>query len=102
MRNMAKAGKIRSFLDARVQEANSKLKAEGLDQGSERERELLQGLAKRRFGAETADWLAACRAKIREHDRMMAIGSWLVDCAIGAERLDRVEGRVCRPHNHVQ
>ena len=118
MRSMAKAGKIRSFLDARVQEANSKLKAEGLEkgleqglekglekgleqgreqgleQGLERERELLQGQAKRRFGAETADRLAACLAEIREHDRMMAIGSWLVDCASGAELLDRVEGRV--------
>jgi len=93
-RSMAKAGKIRTFLDARVQEANSKLKAEGLDKGPERERELLQGLAKRRFGGETADWLAASLAKIREHDRMMAIGSWLVDCANGAELLDRVEGRV--------
>ena len=122
MRSMAKAGKIRSFLDARVQEANSKLKAEGLEKGLEkgleqgleqglekgleqgleqglekgleRERELLQGQAKRRFGAETADRLAACLAEIREHDRMMAIGSWLVDCASGAELLDRVEGRV--------
>ena len=118
MRSMAKAGKIRSFLDARVQEANSKLKAEGLEQGLEkglekgreegleqgreeglekgleRERELLQGLAKQRFGAETADRLAACLAEIREHDRMMAIGSWLVNCASGPELLDRVEGRV--------
>ena len=94
MRSMAMAGKIRSFLDARVQEANSKLKAEGLEQGLERERELPQGLAKRRFGAETADRLAACLAEIREHDRMLAIGGWLVDCASGAELLDRVEGRV--------
>ena len=99
---MAKAVKIRRFLDARVQEANSKLKAEGLEkglekgleQGLERERELLQGQAKRRFGAETADRLAACLAEIREHDRMMAVGDWLVDCASGAELLDRVEGRV--------
>jgi len=94
MRSMAKAGKIRSFLDARVQEANSKLKAEGREEGRERERELLQRQAKRRFGAETADRLAACLAEIREHDRMMAVGDWLVDCASGAELLDRVEGRV--------
>ena len=95
---MAKAGKIRSFLDARVQEANSKLKAEGfkqgLEEGLERERELLQRQAKQRFGAETADRLAACLAEIREHDRMLAVADWLVDCASGAELLDRVEGRV--------
>ena len=106
MRSMTKAGKVRSFLDARVQEDNSKLKAEGFSQGFEqgfkegleesleRERELLQGIAKRQFGAETADRLAACLAEIREHDRMLAIVDWLVDCASGAELLDRVEGRV--------
>lgn len=91
---LAKEGKIRSFLDARVQEAKSKLKAEGLEQGLEQERELLQGLAKRRFGAETADRLAACLAQVREHDRLMAIGGWLLDCTSGTELLDRVEGRV--------
>ena len=74
------------------------MKAEGLEegpeQGCERERELPQGQAKRRFGAETADRLTACLAEIREHGRMMAIGSWLMDCASGAEPLDRVEGCV--------
>ena len=98
VQRLAKEGKIRTFLDARVEEAKSKLKAEsleqGLEQGLEQERELLQGLAKRRFGAETADRLAACLAQVREHDRLMAIGGWLLDCASGAELLDRVEGRV--------
>ena len=102
MRSMTKAGKVRSFLDARVQEDNSKLKAEGfsqgfkqgLEEGLERERELLQGLAEQRFGAETANRLAACLAEIREHDRMLAIVDWFVDCASGTELLDRVEGRL--------
>ena len=95
---MAKEGKIRTFLDARIQEANSKLKAEGRQEGRqegiEQERELLQLLAKRRFGAAIAERLAARLADVREHDRLMAIGGWLVDCASGTELLDRVEGRV--------
>ena len=94
----AKEGKIHSFLDARVEEAKAKLKAESLEQGIElgltRARELLQRQAKRRFGAEAADRLVAHLEETREHDRLMAIGDWLVDCASGTELLDRVEGRV--------
>ena len=114
---MAKEGKVRTFLDARIQEANSKLKAEGyqegyqegfqkgyqegleevrregLEKGLEQVRELLQLLAERRFGAATAERLAAHLAEVREYDRLMAIGGWLVDCASGAELLDRVERR---------
>ena len=106
MQQPAKEGKIHSFLDARVEEAKAKLKAESLEQGIElgieqgielgltRARELLQRQAKRRFGAETADRLVAHLEETREHDRLMAIGDWLVDCASGTELLDRVEGRV--------
>ena len=113
MQRLTKESLIRTFLDARIEEAKAKLKAESLEQGREqgleqgreqgleqgieqgitRERELLQGLAERRFGAETADRLAECLAQVREHDRLMAIGGWLVDCASGTELLDRVEGR---------
>ena len=96
-------------MDAWVQEAKAKLKAESIAQGIEqgiaqgieqgiaqgltRERELLRRQAKRRFGAETAHRLGECLAQVREHDRLMAIGGWLVDCASGTEMLDRVEGR---------
>ena len=106
MQQSAKEGKIHSFLDTRAEEAKSRLKAEGIrqgirqgieqgiEQGITRERELLQGLAQRRFGAETADRLGECLAQVREHDRLVAIGGWLVDCASGTELPDRVEGRV--------
>ena len=98
MQRLAREGKVRTCLDARIQAANAKRKAEGfeegLEEGLEQQRELLQAQAKRRFGAATADRLAARLAEVREHDRLMAIGGWLVDCASGTELLDRVEGRV--------
>ena len=106
VQRLAKEGKIHTFLDARIQAANAKRKAEGFEEGfkegfeegleecREQQREMLQSLAKRRFGAATADRLAACLAEVREHDRLMAIGGWLFDCASGTELLDRVEGRV--------
>ena len=94
MQRLAREGKIHTILDARIQAANAKRKAEGLEKGLEQQRELLQAQAKRRFGAATADRLAACLAEVREHDRFMDIGGWLVDCASGTELLDRVEGRL--------
>ena len=102
MQRLAREGKIHTLLDARIQAANAKWEAEGykegykegLEEGLEQQRALLQSLAKRRFGAATADRLAARLAEVREHDRLMAIGGWLVDCASGTELLDRVEGRV--------
>ena len=98
MQRLAREGKVRTLLDARIQAANAKWKAKGfekgLEKGLEQQRELLQAQAKRRFGAATADRLAACLAEVREHDRLMAIGDWLFDCASGTELLDRVEGRV--------
>ena len=98
VQRLAREGKIRTCLDVRIQAANAKRKAEGfeegLEEGLEQQRELLQAQAKRRFGAATADRLAARLAEVREHDRLMAIGGWLFDCASGTELLDRVEGRV--------
>ena len=93
MQRLAREGKIHTLLDARIEAAKAKLKAEGLEEGLEQQRELLQVIAKRRFGAATADKLAACLAEVREHDRLMTIGGWLVDCASGTELLDRVEGQ---------
>ena len=106
MQRLAREGKVRTCLDARIQAANAKWEAKGfkegfeeafekgLEKGLEQQRELLQAQAKRRFGAATADRLAVRLAEVREHDRLMAIGGWLFDCASGTELLDRVEGRV--------
>ena len=97
MRRLAKEGKVRTLLDASLQAAKAKLKAEALEEalekGLEQQRKLLRVQAEQRFGAATADRLATRLAEVREYDRLLAIGGWLVDCASGAELLDRVEGR---------
>ena len=105
VQNLAKEGKIHTLLDAHIQAAKAKLEAKGQNrglrrglkrgrqEGLEQQRKLLQSLAKRRFGAATADRLAACLAEVVDHDRLLAIGDWLVDCASGAELMDRLEGR---------
>ena len=101
MRRLAKEGEVRTLLDASLQAAKAKLKAEaleealekGLEKGLEQQRKLLRVQAEQRFGAATADRLATRLAEVREHDRLLAIGGWLVDCASGSELLDRVEGR---------
>ncbi len=113
MRRLAKEGKVRTLLDASLQAANAKLEARGFEQGYRegfrrgleevRQERLEKGLkgvreqllvqAEQRFGATTAERLAVCLAEVREYDRLLAIGVWLVDCASGAELLDRVEGR---------
>ena len=101
VQRLAREGKIHTLLDARIQAANAKWEAEGykegykegLEEGLEQQRALLQSLAKRRFSAAIADRLAARLAEVRDHDRFMAIGGWLVDCASGTELLDRVEAR---------
>ena len=90
-------GRLEGLEECR-QERRREGRLEGLEESRqeslEQQRELLQAQAKRRFGAATADRLAACLAEVREHDRLMAIGGWLFDCASGTELLDRVEGRV--------
>ena len=105
MRRLAKEGKVRTLLDVSLAAANAKLEAKGfeqgyregfrrgLEEGIEQHRKLLQVEAKRRFGAATAEQLAACLAEVRDHGRLVAIGGWIVDCASGSELLDRVEGR---------
>ena len=117
VQNLAKEGKIHTLLDAHIREAKAKLEAEGQkrglrrglrrglkrgrqeglkrgrQEGLEQHRKQLQVEAKRRFGAATAEQLAACLAKVRDHGRLVAIGGWIVDCASGAELMDRLEGR---------
>ena len=101
MRRLAREGKIRTLLDASLAAANAKLEAkgfeqgfrEGLEKGLKGVREQLLVQAEQRFGATTAERLAACLADVREYDRLLAIGGWIVDCASGSELLDRVEGR---------
>ena len=64
---------------------------QGREQGLEHERGLLCSMAARRFGAETAERLAALLPGIADADLLTEAGDWLVRCADGDEFLARVE-----------
>ena len=64
---------------------------EGMAQGLAHERELLRRMAASRFGADTAEPLAAMLAGISDPERLVEVGEWLVRCDTGDEFLARVE-----------
>ena len=64
---------------------------EGIAQVLAHERALLRRLAALRFGAETAERLAALLADISDPERLAEVGEWLVRCGTGSEFLARVE-----------
>lgn len=96
---LAAAGELATAMEERVQATYAAWKAEGREEGRkdgreqslERERELLERLAQNRFGAETADDLSRHLAVIAEHERMLAVGDWILACTSGSELLDRVK-----------
>ena len=63
-------------------------RAEGRVEG---QRALLVGLAARRFDAGTARRLSALLDRIEDSSRLAEVGDRIVDCATGAELLERVE-----------
>ena len=64
-------------------------RAEGRAEG---ERALLVRQAERRFGAGTAERLSTLLLRIEGPDQLAEASVWIVDCATGAELIDRVEG----------
>ena len=58
---------------------------------AEGERALLVRQAARRFGAGTAERLSALLPRIDDPDRLAEVADWIVDCATGADLLERVE-----------
>ena len=103
----ATAGELRTTLDERVRATYAAVEAKGLERGFERgfeqgfergferglerQRETLRRLAQRRFGVETADNLARCLASMGEHEQLLTVSDWILDCTSGAELLDRVK-----------
>ena len=78
-------------------EGHARGRAEGRAQGhaegrTEGQRAMLVRQVTRRFGAGTADRLSALLARIDDPARLAEVGDRIVDCATGAELLDRVEG----------
>ena len=72
----------------RMAQAKAEGREEGEALGLERERTLLSHLASRRFGAEAARRLAHVLEQA-DHDVLVEIGDWIVDCRDAEELLKR-------------
>ena len=87
------AERIDEFAEKRAEERAAEQHARGLEQGRERgleqERALLVRQAARKFGAGTAERLAALLGGIDDPERLAEIGEAVIDCADGAELLVR-------------
>ena len=68
-------------------EAAAKAAAEAVAQ----QRELLQYLTKRKFGAETAERLSALLTTIDDPSRLRTVAGWIIDCAHGGDLLARLQ-----------
>ena len=62
----------------------------GREQGLAEQRALLRGQAERKFGATAAAALAERLAGVGDPARLAEVGGLLIDCATGAELLDRI------------
>ena len=75
-----------TLMEARLQEWHDSAIEQGMHQG---QANLLRRQAERRFDAETAQQLSGLLDGV-DADRLIDVGDWIVDCASGAELLDRV------------
>ena len=86
---------VHSFWGAERLAARREGRAEGLaegrevgrEEGREREQATLVRLARRKFGAETADRLASLVAGVSDPERVGEIADLIIDCASGADFL---------------
>ena len=65
----------------------------GILQGIAREAELLRRLVMRKFDAPTAERLSAMLEGVDDPEELARVGEWIIECATGAELLDRVGRR---------
>ena len=66
---------------------------EGREEGLERERTLLCGMAERRFGAATGQELAGVLTGVEDNAELSRVGILIVDCTTGQELLARARAR---------
>ena len=100
MEQMEQSGALRTTLEERFRAVHDVYRAEGeerglrrdLEQGLERERQLLVRQARRKFGTDAAESLAGLLAGIDDPERLQDVGEWIVDCDIGSELLARLQG----------
>ena len=66
--------------------------AKATAEAAARERELLQYLTERKFGAETAERLGTLLATIDDPNRLRTVAGWIIDCAQGRDLLAHLQG----------
>ena len=80
----------RSLRDERFEQGVEQGIEQGLRRALDGERERLCRLAARKFGEATGAELARLLASVADGDLLAAVGEHLIDCATGADLLDRV------------
>ena len=81
----------RSMLYETVKEWTAQWLAEGRVEGRAKgQSEVMRRQAARKFGVVTADRLAEELERVRDPERVVEIGEWLIECESGEELLDRV------------
>ena len=73
-------------------EKAAKATAEATAKAIAREREGLQHLTQRKFGAETAERLGTLIATVDDPDRLRAVAEWIIDCTHGHDLLTHLQG----------
>ena len=92
LRWLEEAGELEemgTLLAERIDEFAERHLERGREQGLEAERALLVRQAARKFGAETAERLAALLGGIDDPERLAGIGEAVIDCADGEALLER-------------
>ena len=69
----------------------AKVRAEGIEQGLQRERALLRRLVKLRFGAGVAEQAAQRLERIADAGRLEEVGELILRCETGGELLTRMD-----------
>ncbi len=72
-------------------ELNQEWLAKGLEQGIERERALVRGLATRRFGPGVAQRLAPLLEQLSDADRIAAVATGVIECETADEFIARAQ-----------
>ncbi len=93
-----RAERLNSTLEERIQECDRKLReegrAEGIQQGIERERELLCSMIGLKFDQDSKRRACRLLASVSDLDVLRKIHSWILECRAAPDLLQRMEGSV--------
>ena len=82
---------VSAVLAEKIDRWGAEILEQGIEQGIERQKALLHGLAERCFGRAAAERLSAALAGVTDANRLAEAGEWIVDCATTTDFLARVD-----------